>query len=334
MQACTPAGMKFLQAAFGAPDFQSESADGIPDAFSGRVLVKRQRWIQSIQTSSSKDIYIALLPTPGVPFWIGDINAGVTPQPVSNPISLYPQLDTTAFNNAFPGTNEDNNFSSFRYIGQSIELVCTSNQMTWQGSIQLWKGSPHITWGAIPGAGSQVAQDISGTQNIIPSSDCYLGSADRGVYSVCTQDQPDWEFTPIVVNSQTAFKNGEDPDPNNLFYLQGNFVGFGNLNSIFIKLPATSQTTTYQVRTWADIEYQVNVSSLSYEFARASPGPDPMALEAYREASKKMPIAVIQEQNAGFFKRLFNFFGPFRRFANMIPGAYGGAARVVNGLMG
>jgi hypothetical protein len=94
--------------------------------------------------------------------------------------------------------------------------------------------------------------------------------------------------------------------------------------------------TNFVVRTWDDIEYQVNPSSAFYEYAQSSPPEDKMALAAYRNGISGLPIAVPVYENSGFWNFMKNWMipwkSPFRKVANYIPGGLGTAAQGFNAI--
>jgi len=76
--ASTVDGLAFLKCAFAAPDFESDSAAGVPDEYSGRTLTKKHRYISTF-TGGTTDTFFLLLPTPGVAYWTAIAPAGTFP---------------------------------------------------------------------------------------------------------------------------------------------------------------------------------------------------------------------------------------------------------------
>jgi hypothetical protein len=181
-----------------------------------------------------------------------------------------------------------------------------------------------------------VQHTIVGSSSVTPSADCYLGSANLGLYTMAIQDQPDWEFSDLQVAAGDSLSYAKTKDPKTI-KLASNFNGWGNLTTQIIKLGATSAVTNFTVRIWANIEYQPNTDSIAYDYARGSPSFDPIAIQGYRNSIQSIPIAVPVYENATFWATLWKWINPvttpLRKFANYIPGPLGVAATGVNTLL-
>jgi len=326
--ASTPGGLGFLKCAFAAPDFNFDMSGGVPDTFTGRTLVKRTHFTIGTSNSTTQDVYIVVMPTPGVAAWIGANNVGAV-VPGATGVQLAPLGNTTDFQNMFPGfaagvSGEADNFTSFRYVSTGIELVSTSNSMTWAGSISCWK-APITSGDFLVGQWSK-RPNIEGTAsiNLGNNQDVFVGASNQGVYSVAASRTDKWEFTPITVDGQQSMaRSATNPDTSQFFYLNSQFVGLGDLESIIIKIPPTAVLNNFVIRTWACIEYQPNTSSNLYEYSRASPLHDPLALETYARMVMTMPIAVPVYMNAGFWEMLLKGLAQFSGALSVLPGPAG-----------
>jgi len=302
----TPAGVNFLKCAYAAPDFTMTEASGIPDDYNGKTLFKDDNTIVPVTFAAGKTTYLVVAPTPGTAFWKLEKDYGVAPATTDGfTPTLFP--DETTF---FPNTNdqgEDNNVNAFRYAGMSAELMCTSSLMNTTGDIRVQKlvlkcNVLNNTAGS--GEMKYTQQSLSGLKDVASWS----GNAYKafplidGAYSVSTNTQPTFEFTPIV--------NGNDRFPVSGVaveecYFNGHFVGLGDMQTLVfaVSVPTGATAGSCLMRVWHCVEYTIRPSSLLHPLAKVSPPLDPIALECYRSLSNKLPVAVTYKEN-GFFWEL------------------------------
>jgi len=335
--ALTPGGEGFLKCAFAPPDFAFDNGNGVPDEFDGRVLIRRQNYLQQFVTVPGRDTYILQLPTPGCTYWNGTVLAGsiITP---ANPLVLAPFVIPDFVQN-FPGTVEGSIFPEFRYVSQAMELTSLQNEMTWVGSAIAFKMPITLTTVSSGLINEFAALALNGFNNISSAvsqgtADTYVGTSRAGVYMVATNKQPDWRFTPIAENAQVALSVAGLPGGvGQPLYLATNFVGLGNLETNVVIIPATATTQTFVIRTWACIEYKVSIGSSLYEYSRTSATYDPVALHTYRRMAHAIAIAVPACQNATFWENLLRVVqAGFGGISNVVPGPLGMIAGGISGV--
>jgi len=331
MPGLTPGGIDFLKCAFAPPDFGNLGTNGVPDEFNGRTVIKRHSNLASLSSATTLDLYYAIMPVPGIAFFQGQASAGSTPLNIQLSPVTYPDQG-----NIFPNGDEARTMTDFRYLSNVVEIVCTSNLLNASGSIQVWKAKIDESQYILTGTGVDTsAFSLNGGNSIIPTADCFLGSASQGIYAMATQAEPEWEFNPIRVNGQQAMSFTFEDERSMGIYLTSGYTGMGNLDTIFVKIPATaSGAVNFIVRSWAVVEYMCSTSSTLADYARPSPAEDKLALEVYRKAISSIPIAVPVHENGTFWATLWQWINPItnpiRGAANFLPGQYGRAARQVN----
>lgn len=333
------AGLAFLRSTFAAPDFAGQGAfKGIPDNKTYFVTPFRHILAGNLFTllgitglEPSQQLVIAQFPTPGVAFWWTITTGAVEPSSIFTPVP-FDQFETL-FNNPIdtgssPPVNINKNVNSFRMSGNSIELICTSNATSWNGSIRAFKGNVNMTDCKLysPNGGwtnYQLTKCITGLENInATGAASFISPSNLGVYMTAVNKE-------VVFNSHEVPDSMADMNGNNdqaFGVLGGTFTGFGDLETNFIILEGTATATVqtqFSVRAWQAVEYTPINSSLLYSSATSSPKSDPAALEIYRSLVSELPVAVTYFENGNFWKRLLS-----------LTSRIGGALKVLPGPMG
>lgn len=314
-------GRDFLMCAFAAPDMTVESVRGVPDTFEGKTLLVKHRLNFATNSAPNADTYYILAPIPGVAYLTcqvavgASVTAATTFYPVFYPDygAMFPTADTAA-----------SLFQSFRHVSNSFEIVPTVNQMTWVGAISVWKAPIRATVsGRTSTANPNVLYQINGLEACnATGADMYVGPFINGCYTIACQQEPDFEFSPVVDSMYIS--------DNNFGQIYGALPGFGNLESVIIKVTGQTAAMPLQLRAWSCVEYLPAPNSAFYRFAQASPHHDPLALEYYRKLSQSLPIAVPYYMNDSFWERVKGIIGDLTAYLSKSNGPIGEAARTAS----
>lgn len=311
-------GRAFLMCAFAAPDMTVESVRGIPDSYEGKSLLVKHRINVQTTTTAGNDMYYILSPIPGVAWLQAEVAAGtpILPSTVFYPVVYpdYPSLFPT------PATSSSY-LQSFRHVSNAFEIVPTVNQMTWVGAISVWKSPIRLTATGLiaPTAGGRVYQ-LNGLEACNgAAADMYVGPFINGAYTLACQQEPDFEFTPIIDDLYI--------NPDNFGQLSTAITGFGNLESVIIKVSGQTSAMPCALRAWSCVEYLASPNSAFYRFAQASPCEDEHALKLYRQLAGALPIAVPYYQNDSFWDRVKGIIGDLTAYMAKMPGPAGELAR-------
>jgi hypothetical protein len=341
-------GREFLKCATAMPDFDVSNCAGIPDEYGGRTAVKQDFATTNISAAAGQSTYIMTTPTPGTAYWTTSIAIGddLLYTNAWTPVS-FPDTAVVFPNSVGSGDDTDQisnatNFDKFRYVGMSAELVCTTNQLNWAGSINAWKTPMDLT--TTRRASSEVGVNlnpmhltgIDGVRKATLGSNVFSGTTSAGVYSTSLNRDPEFEFQPIrdgeYKGSVTIAPYAENP-PTNTSYneFDGPVLGWGNSDVIVFRIdvPLGAQAQSFVVRNWATLEYQVTQASLFHQFSHASATYDPCALVLYKEIADNLPIAVIQADNSKFWKRVLSIVKAASGALSVLPGPAGVIAKGV-----
>jgi len=326
--ASTQDGLSFLKCAFAAPDFESDAVAGVPDEYNGRTICKKHRFVGSQLQSTTYDTFFLLLPTPGVAYWFAAVTAGSFPGASTQWTPVY-YGDTATL---FPQDLETTTTEKFRYISNSLELICTSNATQWAGSLTAWKfpisiiSNQDLTINPSPllQAQSFSVTGLQSTSAVGPNN--YCTPSNMGIFINACHEQPSWQFQPIL-NGLKAIPQ-QLPNVSDYGQLNGRIMGMGNLSGVCVRISAS--TTNFVIKTWACIEYMVNTNSTIYDYTRTSPAYDPVALLSYKTICNNLPIAVDYFHNESFWQRILAMFMNTTKAASVLPGAPGAIAAGLN----
>jgi len=311
--------------------------------------------------AAGADTYIVVMPTPGVAFWHFSVAAGTaltTANVVLTPV-LYPGFDTTFGDPVSGYADRAKQVTKFRYASTAVGLYPTCNMMVYNGSVQVWKApitmSREMRSKVVNTTSTPINVDafypvVTGLEALgTPANENYADSYIHGLYSVATNSQPDFEFTPIeenLTNIPAVFgNNATDTTGTSMFgslrlntstqtavgtggsVIQGAgdvFLGLGNQESIVIKVTNSATSAVGGVlKLWSCLEAQVNSNSSLYQFAGHSPPLDPVALEIYRKISSEIPVAVSCDKNAMFWQYVSGIIKRVAAVASYMPGPMG-----------
>lgn len=331
------AGRNFLKCAFAPPDFNTDPGQGIPDAFEGKTLVRKDVTTSSINATDNMDSFYLIAPTPGVSYWTVEVAAGTLPLTSSTWTPVYvPGFETLFGKTGQSDTNKRaNQVSMFRYASLAVGLYPTSNLMQFAGSITSWKiplrmqmatyianiaTSPVVN---IAQTG-WIVNGLDGTSKVSP--DNYAGTFIEGLFSQSIANEPDFEFQPVLEGIyECPILGTSGGNPGDQFgNLNGDVLGCGMMDSLVIRVSSPkSAVNNFILKTWSCIEYRVNPNSALYQSAKDSPALDMVALAAYRKVALSIPVAVPYHKNAEFWNRVRQILMSALDTARYLPGPIG-----------
>jgi len=330
----TAQGVSFLKCAFAPPDFAASDLAGVPDDFHGVSLIKKHRSISSYNLPADTDLYILLLPTPGVSYWYTTVAAG-TNILYNTPFYAVNYSDFATLFGTQAGQTADI-VTKFRFVSNHIECIPTVNQMNWTGNIQAFRFPCATT--SRNSASDVDTLTVTGLQALLSTNSLqYTGSFNMGVYAAAYNAGTKFDFQQIaegrgaVPNSiATSGDFGQlNPNPGSSTY---GFTGLDEqFDSLCVKFSGIGANTldSMIIKTWACVEYQVLPGNLLYEFASISPT-DPLAMRIYREVVANLPVGVAFYENENFWQRVLRIIRQVSGGLSLIPGPYGAIAGGVN----
>jgi hypothetical protein len=245
--------------------------------------------------------------------------------------------------------NRAMNFNAFRYAANAFELTCTSNPMTWNGSITAWKtpvkqvvnqitkqstfdvyntAVPPVKTGTTTVLSNVADTNLSGLDGVfaVPVNakpfkfydGCYLMATNKGI---------DFPFSPIMEGMDRL--PTQDPGGTTAInmdgVLAGPYLGCGNMDALVIRVvqPTATVVNSGLIQCWACVEYVVSADSQYYQGARTGPKRDPLALAYYAKVASSLPTAVRQEDNAGFWEWVLRVIKGTAKTLSYMPGSTG-----------
>lgn len=340
----TDAGTSFLKSAFASPDSAGQGSFlGIPDDVSYEVVPYRHILTGDLWTllggspGPTDRVCIVQPPIPGVAFYYAILASGFGVTPLT-PFKAITYDDFSSLFNITPTGNADQLVNSFRFAGNTIELICTSNATQWFGSVRAFKGKlSHGTSAQYTTVATQrLSESITGMEFVnATAAATYTAPSNLGVYM-------------SAVNTEVIFKEGTIPDFVNdinqgdvdaFAQFLGRFTGLGDLETNCIWLEGVTSTSTgisaptnFAVRAWSAIEYIPVQGTLIAKMAHPSPAKDVAALEIYRAVVRELPVAVSYFNNDSFWQKLLGIINKVTGFASAIPGPIGMIAGGANAI--
>lgn len=346
----TSEGLEFLKAVFAAPDFQNQGTfAGIPDEAAPDVVAYRHLRVAPLDMRELDELFnmfvIVQLPVPGIAFFTAAINphVGVAPDTIFHPVlfddckDLFTDLSDVGGNH---GRHVADKITAFREAGRALELICTSNQMTWKGSIRAFKLNIKATTGdSTSSLSSTVPKVISGLDGINSNSQAqYVAPANLGCYMMAGKNDVKFNVQDIV--EKWIGPNSAQDGTVGLF--SSLFSGFGDLEANVMIIEDNYDTvnrrpfSTFQTRAWAIAEYMPVPNTPLAKAARKSPKHDVVAMAAYQRILQEMPVAVTYYENAKFWDTILKLLKGGVGIAKNIPGPYGaiagGVGTVIEGI--
>lgn len=333
----TPDGVAFLKCAFAPPDFDQVRVQGVPDKFEGKSLVKKHRLVKQVTFEANRDTYILLAPVPGVAYFITSLAAG-TPADGSIVFNAVPYSDSLQIFGQNDGADAAAIVTKFRYVSNHVELVPTTNQMTWTGSIQTWKMPLALEVRNSPGtSNANNLYSITGLQALnATNANQYTGPFNLGVYTACYSTGSEFLFSPIIENMTSVPDSVlTASDFGKLLNTSGGPIpGMDNqFDSLIVKISGVGSNTNDSaiVKTWACVEYQVLAGTALYEYTTFSPC-DELAIQIYKRVVNELPVGVAFIDNENFWRRVLGIIRSMSGGLSLLPGQYGLAAQGVNTL--
>lgn len=336
----TSQGVAFLKCAFAAPDFDGTNVYGVPDDYGGKSMAIRHRAVTPFTFAAGRDYYFLVAPIPGIAFYSLAKASGV---PV-DPADTWNPTPYSNFQNLFPNNIQGNYVTQkFRMVSSHIELVCTTNNNNWTGSVTAFKLPLQM----------YEAQNVSATINgvnyyslsgldgvINTDADMYSGPFNLGVYGGIYNKGAKFDFHSVLRN-QLGLPDGGNFNPVNGDWgaLAAQIPGFdNNFESYVVKVSGigTNPNNTCLIRSWSCVEYQFTPGSVMYESQLLHGDCDPVALEVYRKLVLELPIGVSYLDNSNFWNRVLSILSTMGIALSSIPGPYGsiagGVGAVASGL--
>jgi len=339
----TEPGLAFLKCAFAPPDFNTDPGKGIPDKFEGKVLARKDVLTDTPSFPPNTDVYLLVLPTPGIAYWRLQKTAGAAIATTDNftavPYPGFPSLyGATA-------TARSASVSSFRYASMNCGLYPSSNMMQYGGTISVWKAPIKMSTVQYPVANvvptSQLSHALQGLESVsFISQDNYTESFIKGVYASSVCNDSEFIFTNILEGVQTLPPaNVTVAQSGQPFGLDGGaegvsgITGFGKMDAIIIKVTTpTGATNVATFKNWACIEYRPTPNATLYQYAHDSPPLDEIALREYRRIARCLPVAVPCAENATMWERVKSLLKSSLTALSAMPGPVGMTASGIRGV--
>jgi hypothetical protein len=327
----SPAGVAFQKCTLAPADFTVNTGfQGIPDEYDGMTVGKSYRFVGSLPSyTTGNDVYIVQLPIPGIAYFTGQRAAGST-----SALTLTP----VAYNDAatwFPPGTETNQIEAFRFASNVIEIIPTVNEMSWGGSIQVWKSrvsaamSVDSTTVGTGYAAIQVIEGVGSVNNskaisVFPFKDgCYVPSFNTEANYPWTPVNPNFPWADLNANQVLAMPSAADGSVSFGTGAPINYVGCGTFEGTFIRIPAAIASQTAVIRSWACLEFQVGELSGLFDFAHMSPAHDPVALAMVKAFHKTLPAGVCWKDNATFWQTFLTWSKRITGVGKLLPGPVG-----------
>nr|QYF49914.1 MAG: putative capsid protein precursor [Sichuan mountain noda-like virus 1] len=336
----SPEGVAFLKCAFAPPDFSVDPGKGIPDRYNGKTIAIKDCATNSISFPANQDTYIVVAPVPGYAYFSASVATGVQPTDLVG--TLFPTYSTN-FGNATTGdatvdyyNTNNNNFTDFRYASLAAGLYPSTNYMSFSGSISVWKCDMNLMTNTVFAMTTAVTTTevdttrLQGLQSITPvvPRDNYTENFMKGAFTVAFDQTGNFEWNPfhyrdnygnnaqastgVPIRRLTSPAAGASP-----------LVGFGNTETIIIKVATGATAGSAILKVWNCIEFKARTDTNLYQFASLSPPYDPMALETYSKVRNQLPVAVCCEQNAFSWQRVLEVLKQIGYLGSHIPGPVG-----------
>jgi hypothetical protein len=325
------AGIAFLKCAFAPPDFSGTSVGGVPDDYRGPSLVKKHRFVSQFTFNANTDYYFLLLPTPGISMWFATATANV---PIVSSVSFNP-LFYSDFATMFPSPSTSTSTAvRYRFVSNHMEIIPTTNQMNWTGSISCFKSPIQVIArrsGQINNTDMYTVTGLEACNSNLFNG--YSGPFIQGLYSGCYSASSTFSWSSIFENQQSVpaqIGNTEDFGQLTIAGATACFPGMDNdFESLIIKVSGVTANETCILKSWACVEYQVSAASVLYDFTTLSPC-DKIAMELYREIISELPVGVGFEDNDSFWQRVLNIIHSMTSVGALLPGTVGTVSRGVN----
>jgi hypothetical protein len=331
---CSKAGVAYIKCNTCPFDFSSTDFVGIPDEYAGRTIAKKHQKVTAAPAmTTGNDYYFVILPIPGIAYATGSRATGtVGAMTITNVI--YDDALTL-----FPNAAEGTNVVGARHASNVFELINTTNEMTWGGSIQVTKGFvEEVVVGDGTTSAAYIALNGLATACNSTKPNAVLPSKE-GVFVTAHTVNSDNDFTSIHSKVSYANLNSNTTGSSSIenITLAGsgsvNYTGLSKMETIVVKVVNPPTGSTFIVRTEACVEYQTNPSSILYEYSHFSPGYDPTALALLAAFRKSHPAAVPFKDNARFWDEVLRWARSISAALKVLPGPAGAVSSGVNTIL-
>lgn len=322
-------GMNFLKCAFAPPDFASINVGGVPDNFRGMSLVKKHKMIRDVIFPVNFDQYFLIVPIPGFAYFTAQVATGI-PIQATTVFTGVPYSDATALFGTTAG-GAANIVSEFRFVSLHAELIPTTNQASWTGSVQCFKMPLAMMLKGNSLSVTVLPYTVTGLQGCnSTNASMYSGPFNLGVFAAAYNTGAEFEFSPImedILGLPANFNPASDFGTLNVGGDLKCIPGFDNqFESLLIKVGGvTGGNNTAMLKTWACVEYQVSPIASIYEYQTMSPC-DPVAINLYREIIAGLPVGVSFVDNDTFWQRVLSIIKTVAGVGTILPGSYGAVA--------
>jgi len=325
-------GLAFLKCAFAPADFDGTSVFGVPDDFGGKSLAVRYRNVTSFAFTAGNDYYFILAPVPGVCYWVLSVVAG-TALTATNAVFVGTVYST--YSAVFPTNTTQNQLTTkFRFVSNHFELVNTTNNNSWTGSIQSFK-IPLQAYQAQEADASvtnaPLYWSVSGLNSCSNTdADMYSGAFNFGLYAGAFNRGAKFDFQTVF---RTIASLPGAIGPNDFGQLNGLNAGFdNNFESICIRVTGVTTNQSAMIRSWACVEYQFLPGTVMYESQSLHVDCDRLALEIYKRVSIELGAGVSALDNANFWTRVLDIIASMGLAGAVLPGPYGAISGGVGGI--
>ena len=350
----TSDGQDFLKLATASPDFADLECQGIPDAYTGRTICKKEFSTNTVVAPAGESTFLVVTPTTAVAFYrhsgvVGvEVKSGAEFDAVLHPDTgtMFPfAVNTDA--DLYAGSNTTN-VSKMRMMSCSAELNCLNNAFNQFGSIACYKtpltvelisrdareaGPPvddtqYTDLRAITGGQAIAAVNLSSNNYIRPVRD--------GGYSVVMNRDNEFDWYPIwdgesMASTHPSIIAGQPSLTGyNKMYFKGPLVGWDNgYDTIVFRIdvPPTVADQSFIFKVWKSFEYQPIFNSLLYNLSYQSPLEDRTANDLYRAIESELPIAVPSRDNPDFWESILEAVSISSNILSFVPGPIGAVAK-------
>jgi len=327
--------MGFFKCAFAPPDFNNTGFAGVPDAFRGKSLVKKHKYVSQQTLTANTDVYYLLLPIPGSAFYsvnAGAVGTAIVQGSVFNAISYSDRASLFGAGSS----NTADVVDSFRYLSNHIEIIPTCNATQWGGSITAWKAPIKVQLAGNAGAG---LWSITGLQACnAQNPECYTGPFNQGLYAGCFNESSDWSFASVVEGVVNIPNGAPAGGEFGQIATASAFPGYdNNFEALIVKIsnPLGSANSCI-VKTWSCVEYKVQPGTGLYEYATVSPKEEHNVMALYKEITMSLPVGVSFLDNDTFWQRVLGIVRGLTKAGTALPGPYGmvsgGANMIAEGI--
>jgi len=341
----THAGMSFLKCAFASPDFANNRDMGVPDGKIGLSFMQSYKYISAITVPAGRQKIIIQPPIPGYAYSYLVNTSSV------DDVSIFESVEYDGFNTLFvpdpiKGSKYADKVASFRMISQALELVPTTNQTKWSGSIRAFKVNLTSETRTLTNTSGNTVSftNLLGMQGLNSTScDQYVSPSNLGVFINAYNRTKEWkthsifEGVPKLPSQSDAsagtFGSITPPQPLSSRAIPG-FANDFETSVVVINNTSGDTDQSFLIRCWQCVDYTPNPNeSTLVGAAMESPPHDPVALQVYGELVRHLPVAVSYYENANFWDTVSSWIRKITTATSYIPGGVGMISKGINSLL-